>query len=392
VTEPILDKARAEARDDKARAEARDDKARAEAQDEKARVRAQTANAHYAPAEPRALAVMAALGALAILWVLAPVGIGVLLGTFLALALHSFYRKLVRRKHDPAYVALGMTVGATIAVTGTLGAFATVVVERGVSVLSRSPQWFTPGSAATLLVQRFADPLNALHLSPNDLEARVRGALGTIASSLAQWATQIVSAVLESILIVFFLSTTMYFVLRHWAALAQRAERLMPLNPRHTRHLMQALRRLGRSVLLGNFGTAVIQGIVSGIGYAIGGISEAALLGAITAMASLFPVIGTPLVWGPAALLLFMDGHPNRGIFELVWGTTMVVGFCDYFVRPKLVGRGETMSTWMTFVALFGGLKLFGIVGFLLGPLVIGLAIKVIALYERTRRFQLGLR
>ena len=383
MTEPILENARAEARDDTARGEAHDDTARA---------RAQAANAHYAPAEPRALAVMAALGALVILWVLAPVGIGVLLGTFLALAMHSSYRKLVRRNHDPAYVALGMTIGATIAVTGTLGAFATVVVERGVCVLSRSPHWFPPGSATTLLVQRFADPLNALHLSPNDLEARVRGALGTIESSLAQWATQIVSAVLEGVLVVFFLSTTMYFVLRHWAALAQRAERLMPLNPRHTRHLMQALRRLGRTVLLGNFGTAVVQGIVSGIGYAMGGLSEAALLGAVTAMASLFPVIGTPLIWGPAAMFLVLDGHPNRGIFELVWGSAMVVGFCDYFVRPRLVGRGETMSTWMTFVALFGGLKLFGLVGFLLGPLLIGLAIKVIALYERTRRFRLGLR
>jgi predicted PurR-regulated permease PerM len=103
------------------------------------------------------------------------------------------------------------------------------------------------------------------------------------------------------------------------------------------------------------------------------------------------PVVGTLLVWIPAGLALLLGGRTAAGIFELFWGSLAVVGFCDYVVRPRLVGRGETMSTWMTFVALFGGIKLFGFVGFLLGPLLVGVAMAVLRMYERTRRFRLGL-
>jgi predicted PurR-regulated permease PerM len=64
---------------------------------------------------------------------------------------------------------------------------------------------------------------------------------------------------------------------------------------------------------------------------------------------------------------------------------------CDYGVRPRLVGRGESMSMWLMFVALFGGIKLFGVIGLLLGPLFVGVAVSALRVYERTRRFRLGL-
>jgi predicted PurR-regulated permease PerM len=134
-----------------------------------------------------------------------------------------------------------------------------------------------------------------------------------------------------------------------------------------------------------------VQGALAGAGYAIAQVPQAAFLGALTAVASLVPVFGTVLVWVPAGLALLVAGHPGRGAFELVWGSCAVVGFCDYVLRPRLVGRAQTMSTWMTFVGLFGGIKLFGAVGFLFGPLVVGVASAVLRLYERTRRFRLGL-
>ena len=96
-------------------------------------------------------------------------------------------------------------------------------------------------------------------------------------------------------------------------------------------------------------------------------------------------------MWVPAGLVLLSTGHVGRGIFELVWGALVVMAFCDYVVRPKLVGGGETMSTWLMFVSLFGGIELFGFIGFLLGPLLVGVATVILRLYERTRRFRLGL-
>jgi len=84
-------------------------------------------------------------------------------------------------------------------------------------------------------------------------------------------------------------------------------------------------------------------------------------------------------------------GHAGAGIFLLVWGVLVVSCFCDYVLRPKLVGGNETMSSWMTLVAIFGGIKLFGFVGVLIGPMLVGLAVEALRIYERTRRFRLNL-
>jgi predicted PurR-regulated permease PerM len=352
--------------------------------------RGQAITAHVAPVEPRALGVLAILALLAIISVILPIGAGLLMGAMFAFTVSGYYRRLVERTRRPALIAAALATTATALVAGTLGVLVYLLVLQGVTVAAGVPGSLAQGGATSVFVHRLSPMLEALHIDPNTLADRLRDALGGIASSLAGWAARIVGIVADGALALFFMATTMYFVLRHGTALGRRAERLMPINPHHTRRLMRALRRLGRTIVIGNFGTALLQGIVAGVGFAIAQVPQAAFLGAITAVASLIPAFGTMLVWLPIGVVLLAGGHTGMGIFELAWSLLLVVGVCDYVVRPRLVGNGETMSTWMTFVALFGGIKLFGFIGFLLGPLLVGIALAALRLYERTRRFQLG--
>jgi predicted PurR-regulated permease PerM len=353
--------------------------------------RAREVSARYAPAEPRALGVMATLAALAILWVILPVGLGVLVGALLALTAYGPYVSLARRTGRPALIAAVTTAVTTVAVTGIVGVLGYLLIKQGLALVAELPAQMRPGGAAANIVEGAAHPFASFGLSQEAIVARMRGALGTIASTLAGWAAHVLGAAADGVLALLFMSTTMYFVLRHWNEIARRAERLLPLNPHHTRRLMREVRRLGRTVVVGNFGTAIIQGTVAGVGYAIARVPEPAFIAALTAVASLVPVFGTLLVWVPAGLLLVMTDHVGAGVFVLVWGTLAVVGFCDYVVRARLVGGGHKASAWLTLVALFGGIKLFGAVGLLLGPLLVGISTAVLRLYERTRRFRLGL-
>jgi predicted PurR-regulated permease PerM len=356
-----------------------------------AHARARQATAHYAPAEPRALGVIAALAVAAILWVLVPVGVGVLLGALLAFTLNRTYRMLARRTRRPALVALGLTLATSAVVAGAIGALVYLLVLQGVAVLSDAPASLAPGGPVYLFLRGLVRPLAAFDVQPETAVTALRNALGDVATSLAGFAAQMVRFVVDSLLALFFMATTMYFVLLRWRSLAKRAEHLMPLNPHHTRRLMREVQRLGRTVVVGNFGTALVQGAVAGVGYWIANVPSPAFFGAITAVASLLPAFGTMLVWVPTGALLLVTHHSGAGVFELSWGLMVVAVFCDYVVRPKLVGAGESMSTWLTFVALFGGLKTFGFLGLLLGPLLVGVATSALRLYERTRRFRLGL-
>jgi predicted PurR-regulated permease PerM len=354
------------------------------------RDRAANARAHPVPAEARALGVIAGLAALTLLWILLPVGVGVLLGTLLAFTAYRPYRWLVRKTARPALSSLAVTGIATAVVAGTLATLGYLTVLQGVSFFGALPGSFAPGGTAARLVEELAKPLALVKIQPSDIVDKLRSAVGGIASSLARWTASLVGVVFDGILALFFLAITMFFVLVHWSEIALRAERLMPINPRHTRRLMRSLHRLGRQTIVGNFGTAILQGVIAGVGFAIVRLPGAAFFGAMTAVASLIPLFGTPLIWAPATLILFAQGRAGAGFFELAWSVLLVVGFCDYVVRPRVVGGGASTSTWMTFVALFGGVKIFGFIGFLLGPLLVGVASDALRLYERTRRFRLG--
>jgi predicted PurR-regulated permease PerM len=360
-------------------------------QDE-AHARARAAVAHYAPAEPRALGAMAVVAALAIFWILVPVGLGILLGTLSAFTVYRPYRSLARRTSRPTAVAAAFSFVATLILAGTVAVLSYSLLRQGIEVASHLPRTLAPGGPASVLLQRLASPFALLRISPADLVARLRDALGEIATGLAGLAAQALGTLFDGMLALFFTAITMFFVLVHWVELARHAEHLMPINPHHTRRLLREVRRIGRTAVVGNLGTAVIQGVIAGVGYAIAHVPGAAFFGALTAIASLVPVLGTLLVWVPAGLVLVAEGHLGAGTFELVWGCVFIVMLCDYVVRPKLVAGAETMPTWLSFVAIFGGLKLFGFIGFVLGPLIVGVALATLRLYARTRRFRLGLR
>jgi predicted PurR-regulated permease PerM len=116
--------------------------------------RARAVTAHYAPAESRALGVMAILATMAILWVLLPVGIGVVIGTLLAFTMHHTSKVLVRRTRRPVLVPLGLTAAAATVVTGAIGAFLYLLILQGVSVLSELPRTSPRAEASPRFIGR----------------------------------------------------------------------------------------------------------------------------------------------------------------------------------------------------------------------------------------------
>ena len=150
-----------------------------------------------------------------------------------------------------------------------------------------------------------------------------------------------------------------------------------------TRALFDEFRRVGRTVLLGTVLTGLAQGLLATIGYFITRVPEAPLLGALTTVASLLPGVGTLLVWVPAGIYLLLSGHVGLGIAELVYGAAVVVGVSDYIIRPRLVGGHGEAPALLTFVALFGGLEVFGLIGLILGPVITSLAVALLRIYEK---------
>ena len=98
------------------------------------------------------------------------------------------------------------------------------------------------------------------------------------------------------------------------------------------------------------------------------------------------PVIGTLLVWVPIGIVLLIVDRVGAGIFVLLWGALVVGVLCDYVIRPKLVGGKGYVPTLITFIALFGGVEVFGLVGLIVGPVIASVALALLQTYDAALR------
>ena len=334
-------------------------------------------------AEQLALGIGALIATLAIIRVAEPVGIGILLGTLIAFTLQPLYRKIVARWKSQTAAAL-ICVGVTLATLGlSLFGFIFLLIGRGIPRIRELIVALQPGGPIRHMLANLGQWVSKLGLHPETLADQLGDATAAASGRVAGAATVVAGTTFSLLLSLFFLLLSMYFVLQNWSGLSRRAEIMLPLRPRDTRALFEEFRRVGRTVLLGTVLTGLAQGILATIGFLITRVPEAAVLGAVTTVASLVPGIGTLMVWVPAGIYLLLTGHVGLGIVELAWGAVVVVGVSDYVIRPRLVNESGNAPALLTFIALFGGLEVFGLVGLILGPVVVSLAIALLKIYER---------
>jgi predicted PurR-regulated permease PerM len=128
-----------------------------------------------------------------------------------------------------------------------------------------------------------------------------------------------------------------------------------------------------RSVFIGIVGTAAAQGLVALIGFLIAGVPAAFMLAVATFVLSVVPM-GPVLVWGGAAIWLYVQGETGWAIFMVIWGA-VVISSIDNFLKPILIARGSTLSLGMIFLGVLGGVIAFGFIGVILGPVLLALGV-----------------
>jgi predicted PurR-regulated permease PerM len=141
-------------------------------------------------------------------------------------------------------------------------------------------------------------------------------------------------------------------------------------------HLVQTAVDTIRSVVYGLIGTAIVQGVLAGIGFLIAGVPGAVVLGVLTFFMSIVPM-GPPLVWGPATVWLYQHGMTGWAVFMLVWGFGLVSGI-DNFVKPWLISQGSTLPFILIFFGVIGGVLAFGFIGVFLGPTLLAVAYRLV--------------
>jgi len=173
----------------------------------------------------------------------------------------------------------------------------------------------------------------------------------------------------------------LFFFLRDGRDLAQTIRRAVPMQRQHTDFLLSKFATVVRATVKGTVVVALVQGMLGGVAFAFLGIHGAVLWGVVMSVLSLLPAIGAALVWAPVAIYLIATGSMIEGLGLAAWGVG-VMGMVDNLLRPILVGKETKLPDYLVLLSTIGGLSIFGLNGFLIGPAIAALFVATWALFS----------
>lgn len=176
----------------------------------------------------------------------------------------------------------------------------------------------------------------------------------------------------------------LFFFLRDGEVMVQKVLLLIPLDGERKAHLVEHLAAVTRAVVLGALLTAIVQGTLVGIAFALVRLPSPLVFGVLAAVASLVPLVGASLVWVPAAVVLGVQGRWAAALFLAVWGVAVVTS-ADNVIRPRLIAGRAQISTLPVLLGLMGGVAAFGPIGMVLGPVVVALVLALLRFAEESR-------
>lgn len=177
----------------------------------------------------------------------------------------------------------------------------------------------------------------------------------------------------------------LFFLFRDGRLIARNVRSAMPLSEEYNAQLTTRFAAVVRATVKGNIVIAVIQGTIGGVAFWLLGVKGALLWGTLMTFLSLLPAVGAALVWAPAAAYLILSGAIGKGIVLIVVGT-LVIGLVDNLLRPVLVGRDTRMPDYVVLISTLGGISIFGINGFVIGPAIAALFVAAWALFSVTEQ------
>lgn len=176
----------------------------------------------------------------------------------------------------------------------------------------------------------------------------------------------------------------LFFLLRDGREVAAAVRRAIPLGEIYKQHLLAKFTTVIKATVKGNIAVAAIQGALGGFIFWVLGLQGALLWGVLMAVLSLLPAVGASLIWGPVAIYFAATGALWEAAILTAFGA-VVIGLADNVLRPILVGKDTKLPDYVILISTLGGLALFGLNGFVIGPLVAALFIAAWSLYAEAR-------
>ncbi len=312
----------------------------------------------------------------AFIWVLLPFFGAVLWGVALAILFNPLYKRLLKKmpgkKNWAALATLSICLFIVILPLAMIGislvqeiALVTQNIRSGQinfaayfqQILDAAPRWLVN------LLERF----NLGNMAA--WQARVSEGAAQASQLIAGQALTIGQNTFDFVISFFVMLYLLFFLLRDGNTLSTTVRDALPLAKPHTHYLLNKFTTVIRATIKGNVAVAVAQGTIGGIAFWVLGVQGALLWAVLMAFLSLLPAVGAALIWGPVAIYFLATNHFWQG-GTLIFVGVFVIGLVDNILRPLLVGKDTQMPDYIVLMSTIGGMAIFGINGFVVGPVI----------------------
>lgn len=317
----------------------------------------------------------------AALLVLRPFATGLLWGAIVAYVTWPLYRVARDFSGWPRATAALFTLAFLLCFGIPFSWFLVALAEQGSHLIAATQDWLRAGApqpewlAAIPGVGPLLERLREQSPAPAQIATQLTG----IAGQLSQRIVQVARGAASNVFSFSITLLALYAFYVDGERLIAHARRLAAVALPNAHNFVEDVGGVVRAVVFGLVGTAIVQGIVAAIGFAVFGVPGPAALGALTSVLSFLPA-GPVLVWAGAAIWLFVAGETARAIGMALWGT-LLVSSVDNFLRPLLISRGGAIPIpfLVVFFGVIGGLAAFGLLGLFLGPVILSVTFALIA-------------
>ena len=328
-------------------------------------------------------AVLVVLISLAGAYLLAPYFGAVLWGVVAAIMFQPMTAKLADRLNGRKNLA------ASIVLFGLIALFVVPTILLGISIVNEATVLYQKITTGQIdfgrIVQQVQSALPhrvrnlVAEYGLNDFETIRRQFGSSITSGLQTVAGRVLSVGQGALSFVAALGVMLYlsyFLLRDGDRYGEMVRTSMPLHADTRDALIQNFLLVVRATMRGTVVVAVVQGLLGGLLFSVLGIEGAVIWGVLMGFFSLLPAVGTGIIWVPAAIYLFASGNTVHGGIVVFCGV-FIIGMVDNVLRPILVGRDTRLPDFVVLIATLSGLELFGLNGFIIGPVIAALFIAV---------------
>ena len=308
----------------------------------------------------------------------------------IAIVFYPVHLRMQRIIRSPSLAALLSTALVTLIII-VPAVLITLAISQEVSgLISVIDQKSTESGGFTAFVNGLIErPLQWLgqymDVSQFDLRAFVLSRLRELSTFLVNEVTIVLGGVTSFIVNFVITIFTLFFLFREGKSLRRRVAAVTPLSSEQVERLLSGIENTIIGTVYGGLVVAAVQGALVGLALWIFGIPSPVLWGAVAAFFALLPLVGTAIVWAPAAIYLLATGHYVQAIILVAWGAG-VVGTIDNILRPYLISGRVEMHTLLIFFAVFGGVTVFGFLGLFVGPVILAVTTTLLGLLRDEAR------